>query len=350
MNQNRSFARHFPAPMHPMVAAFGPDEVVAWAEGLGEPVFTGSSARVFPRSMKGSPLLRRWLARLERAEIRTRWRWQGWSGEDLSFATPQGPQMVRAKAVILTLGGGSWPRLGSDAAWVPWLTARGIPVAPFQPANMGFDTDWSDHFITRFAGAPVKSCALTIGAHSLRGEFVVTRTGVEGSAVYALSAPLREACAGGDAVLTLDLFPDQTEAAIAAKLSRPRKGQSRANHWRKTLGLTGVRSALLRELAADRMDDPGETAKALKSLPLPILRPRPLAEAISSAGGIPWSALTPDLMLAELQGVFCAGEMLDWEAPTGGYLLTGCFATGRWAGRAAARSVAGPGSLPKRGE
>jgi len=325
----------------PMLADFGPAEVCAWAEALGEPVFTGSSARVFPRSMKASPLLRAWLARLDGAEIRTRWRWTGWEGDSLGFDTPAGPRRAAARVTVLALGGASWPRLGSDAAWVPWLAGRGLRIAPFRPANMGFDVAWSAHFRDRFAGAPVKGVRLSFGAQSVKGEFVVSRAGVEGSAVYALSAPLRDALEAGPAALVLDLVPDRTEEALYGRLSRPIGSNSLANHLRKTIGLTGVRAGLLRELAPEALEGPDDTARALKALVLPVLRPRPVAEAISAAGGLDWGELSPDLMIRALPGTFAAGEMLDWEAPTGGYLLTACLATGRAAGRAAAAWAVG---------
>jgi hypothetical protein len=325
-------ARH----LRPMLDAFGPAEVRAWAEGLGQPVFTGSSGRVFPASMKASPLLRAWLGRLAGAGWRTRWRWAGWDGAALAFATAQGTRRIIPRATVLALGGASWPRLGSDAAWVPWLEGRGIRVTPFRPANMGFDAAWSAHFRDRFAGHPVKGVGLSFGRHRVRGEFVVSRTGIEGAAVYALSAPLRDALETGPATLTLDLAPDRSAGQLAGRLSRDPGRNSLANHLRKTIGLTGVRAGLLRELAPRALHSPADTARALKALPLPLIRPRPLAEAISSAGGVAWADLTPGLMLTGLPGTFAAGEMLDWEAPTGGYLLTACLATGFRAGQAAA--------------
>jgi uncharacterized flavoprotein (TIGR03862 family) len=327
--------------LRPMLEAFGPPEVRAWAEGLGQTLFTGSSGRVFPESMKASPLLRQWLARLAGAGIRTRWRWTGWNGERLAFETPEGRRQVAPNATVLALGGASWPRLGSDAAWVPWLEARGVAVTAFRPANMGFDIDWSAHFRDRFAGCPVKGVRLGFGAHSVRGEFVVSRTGVEGGAIYALSAPLRDALETGPAALTLDLAPDRSEAELFSRLSRPIGSNSLANHLRKTVRLTGVRAGLLRELAPQALGGPHDTARAIKALPLPVLRPRPVTEAISSAGGIAWDAVDAGLMLTRLPGTFAAGEMLDWEAPTGGYLLTACLATGFQAGQAAAEWIKG---------
>lgn len=315
----------------PMLERFGPEEIRAWAEGLGETLFTGSSGRVFPRAMKGSPLLRRWLARLDRADLRTRWRWQGWEDDRLVFQTPSGPARIRAGATVLALGGASWPRLGSDGAWTGWI---GAPVRPFRPANMGFDVDWGAHFAERFAGDPVKPVALGFGDHRVRGEFVVTRTGIEGSAVYALSATLRDALERGAAAITLDLMPDRNRAWIASRLARPRGKSSRANHLRRTLGLAGVRAGLLRELAP-ALDD-ADLPERIKALTLPVAAARPLDEAISSAGGLAWQAVDAGLMLRARPGTFAAGEMLDWEAPTGGYLITASLATGRWAGQAAA--------------
>jgi uncharacterized flavoprotein (TIGR03862 family) len=326
--------------LRPMLDTFGPPEARAWAEGLGQPMFTGSSGRVFPKAMKASPLVRRWLARLAElnggAEIRTRWRWTGWQGAALAFDTPEGPRLVTPRATILGLGGATWPRLGSDAAWVPWLEGRGVQFAPFRPANMGFDVAWSAHFRDRFVGQPVKPVRLNFGDQSIKGEFVVSKTGIEGSAVYALSAALRDALADGPATLTLDLAPELGEADLCARLSRPMGRNSMANHLRKTVRLTGVRAGLLRELAPEAFGSPEAIARAIKALPLTLTRPRPLAEAISSAGGVGWDELDKNLMLTRLPGTFAAGEMLDWEAPTGGYLLTACLATGFRAGQAAA--------------
>ena len=329
------------AHLRPMLEAFGPDEVRAWAEGLGQPLFTGSSARVFPKTMKASPLLRQWLARLAGVDLRTRWRWAGWDDGALAFETPDGPRRIAPRITVLALGGASWPRLGSDAAWVPWLEGRGVRVAPLRPANMGFDVAWSAHFRDRFAGEPVKGVRLSFGEQSVRGEFVISRDGVEGGAVYALSAPLRDALETGPAALTLDLAPDRSEAELYRRLSRPIGSNSLANHLRKTVRLTGVRSGLLRELAPEALGGPDDTARAIKALTLPLLRPRPVAEAISTAGGVAWEELDAGLMLTRLPGTFAAGEMLDWEAPTGGYLLTACLATGFRAGQAAAEWIKG---------
>lgn len=330
-----AFMAAVPEPrLAPALAAFGAAEAMDWAENLGEPLFTGSSGRVFPRAMKASPLLRKWLARLQGAgaELRARWRWTGWTGEALTFETPEGPRHIHAGAVVLALGGASWPRLGSDAAWIPALEGAGASVAPFRPANMGFECGWSAHFRERCAGEPAKAVALSFGGRRVRGEFVVTAYGVEGGAIYALSAQLRDALESGAATLALDLAPDRTEANLARRLARPRGRNSRANHLRKTIGLTGVRAGLLNELAPDAPEDPEALARMIKSLPLPLLRPRPLAEAISAAGGVTFGSVDETLMLRARPGVFLAGEMLDWEAPTGGYLLTVSMATGRLAG------------------
>ncbi|MEM9063165.1 MAG: TIGR03862 family flavoprotein [Pseudomonadota bacterium] len=325
--------------LEPILRAFGPDEVWRWAEGLAEPLFTGSSGRVFPEAMKGSPLLRKWLRRLDGSgcELRTQWRWTGWREDALCFETPEGTRSVAARATILALGGASWSRLGSDAAWVPWLEAQGIPVEPFRPANMGFDVPWSDHFRERFAGEPVKPAALSVSGKRAQGEFVISSNGLEGSLVYAVSAWLRDALAAGIADLRLDLLPGQSESTIAGKLSKPRGKLSQANYLRKTIGLSGVRVGLLRELGGPLPSEPQDLARAIKSLHVPVAQPRPIDEAISVAGGVAWAGIDADLMLVKHPGIFVSGEMLDWEAPTGGYLLTACLATGRWAGAAAAR-------------
>ncbi|NGQ89571.1 TIGR03862 family flavoprotein [Rhodobacter sp. HX-7-19] len=314
----------------PMLAEFGPDQVQDWCRALGQEVFVGSSGRVFPTAMKASPLLRSWLARLGAAgvDLRTRWRWTGIEegGKTLRFETPSGAALLRPAVTVLALGGASWPRLGSDAAWVPWLRAAGVDIAPFRPANMGFRVAWSAHMAPHF-GQPVKGAMLMAGPFRDRGEFVVTARGIEGGGIYALSRPLRDG-----APLALDLMPDLPLPGLVARIARLRAGQSRANHLRK-LGLSPVAAALVMEF--------GRTLpleQAIKALPIPLSEPNPLAEAISSAGGIRRDALTDALELRALPGIFACGEMLDWEAPTGGYLLTGCWATGRWAGRAAAKA------------
>ncbi len=314
-----------------------------WIHELGIETFVGSSGRVFPTDMKAAPLLRAWLHRLREAGVRihTRHRWLGWDEHGaLRFSTPAGETCLRAGATVLALGGASWPRLGSDGVWTGYLEKQGIALAPLQPANCGFEVaQWSDHLRSKFAGSPIKPVAMMLKDGTRRqGEFVLTETGIEGSLVYALSAEIRtELLRTGSATLYLDLAPTKEQSALAAALSKPRKGKSMANHLRAHAGLEGARSALLRELApAKAFDDMQHLAAAIKSLPLTVIRPRPIEEAISSAGGVPFETLNEQLMLNALPGVFCAGEMLDWEAPTGGYLLTACFATGRTAGLGAA--------------
>jgi uncharacterized flavoprotein (TIGR03862 family) len=307
-------------------AEFGPAQVMDWARGLGQEVFTGSSGRVFPVTMKGSPLLRAWLERLAGLGVilRTRWRWQGFDGTALRFATPGGDQRLTPRVTVLALGGASWARLGSDAAWVPWLAGRGVKTAPFRPANMGFAVDWSPH-MTRHFGQAVKGAALIVGDRRERGEFVLSARGIEGGGIYAVSREMR-----GGAPLYLDLMPDVPAHDLAARLARMKPGDSLPNRLRK-LGLSPSAAALVMEFGRGM-----EPLAALKHLPLHHAGPRPLDEAISVAGGITADSLTPDLELRTLPGIFAAGEMLDWEAPTGGYLLTACLATGRHAGRAAA--------------
>lgn len=334
------------ARIEPLLAAFGPEALRDWARGLGIDTFVGSSGRVFPVGEKAAPLLRAWLHRLRGAGVRfhVRHRWLGWDETDaeagaLRFAAPQGEQAVRADAVVLALGGGSWPQLGSDGAWVPLLMQRGVDVAALRPANCGFSIGWSEHFRTRFAGHPVKSVVASFTdaagvAWRKQGEFVVTENGVEGGLIYALSAPLRDGIAArGGAVLRLDLAPGRELPRLVEELSRPRGSRSLSSHLQSRLGLKGVKVGLLRELLpAEDFADPARLAAAIKDLPLSLVAPRPLAEAISSAGGVAFEALDECLMIRALPGVFCAGEMLDWEAPTGGYLLTACFASGRAAG------------------
>ncbi len=326
------------AELAPMLRAFDAAAVQGWARGLGQEVFTGSSGRVFPVAMKGSPLLRAWLARLEAqgVEFRTRWRWLGGG----RFETPDGEQEVPGRAIVLAMGGASWARLGADGAWAGVL---GGPLVPFRPANMGFDVDWSVH-MARWAGAPVKGVALRCREHRVEGEFVVTEDGVEGSAIYALSAPLRDAMTADGVVTMLDLAPRAGVAKLVDRLRRPRRKESVANWLRKSTGIEGVKAALLRE-GGPLPSDPEALAARIKATPLRLIRPRPLDEAISVAGGVPFARLDDGLMLIDRPGTFCAGEMLDWEAPTGGYLLTACIATGRWAGVAAARYAARRGAM-----
>jgi uncharacterized flavoprotein (TIGR03862 family) len=326
----------------PLLDAFGPGALRTWVHELGVDTFVGTSGRVFPKEMKAAPLLRTWLHRLRVAGVRfhMRHRWIGWNDSGaLSFTTPLGEGTARADAVVFALGGGSWARLGSDGAWVPLMQARGIPVEELMPANCGFDVGWSQHFSERFAGHPVKAVITAFtdsngAVHRRQGEFMVTATGVEGSSIYALSAKLRDAIGiTGEAIVHLDLAPGRALPNLVEELSRPRGSKSMANHLRSRAGVDGVKAGLLRELATGQdFDDPKRLASAIKSLPLRLVAARPLDEAISSAGGISFEALDEHLMLRSLPGVFCAGEMLDWEAPTGGYLLTACFASGRAAG------------------
>jgi uncharacterized flavoprotein (TIGR03862 family) len=307
--------------------AFPPEALVAWAEGLGQPTFVGSSGRVFPKALKASPLLRAWLKRLadRGVDLQTRAEWLGWD-EAGAFVFRDRPA-VRPDAAVLALGGASWPRLGSTGAWAGLLQAKGVTVAPLRPANCGFVADWSPAFRERFAGAPLKPLALSFGGRTIRGEAVVTGYGLEGGGIYALSAALRDAIAReGKAVLELDLRPEVSEAQLAARLSRPRGRQSLSNFLRKAAGLPPVAVNLLREAGAGAA--PESLAQAIKRLPVVLTAPRGLDRAISSAGGVAWSEVDEGLMLKALPGVFVAGEMLDWEAPTGGYLLQACFATG----------------------
>ena len=330
------------AQIEPLLAAFSPEALREWVHALGVPTFVGTSGRVFPAGMKAAPLLRAWLHRLREAGVcfHMRHRWCGWDDDTaLRFATAQGERTLRADAVVLALGGGSWARLGSDGAWVPVLRSRGVAVAPLRPANCGFDAQWTAHFIDRFAGHPVKSVVaecIAPGGGAVRqpGEFVITQRGVEGGLIYALSACLREEIeANGEAVLRFDLAPGRDLNRLRDELSRPRAGRSLANHLRARAGIEGVKAGLLRELAsAQDFADAARLAAAIKALPLRLVAPGPLDEAISSAGGIAFEALDERLMIRALPGVFCAGEMLDWEAPTGGYLLSACLASGRAAG------------------
>lgn len=321
----------------PMLTEFGPRAVRAWAEGLGQPVFAGSTGRVFPVAMKASPLLRAWLSRLAAGgvAIRTRWRFRGWDGAAARFDTPNGPARVLADATVLALGGGSWARLGSDGGWTGPLAEAGVPLVPFQPSNAGLHVNWSDH-VARHFGAPVKGAALVAGGTRHRGEFVVSARGLEGGGIYVLGPAVR----AGQAV-TLDLLPDLDVAAVAARLARPRGKVSRANHLRRALHLAPVAMALAREWAGPLPDDPRHAAATLKAVPVRHAGFRPLDEAISTAGGVTRDAVDARLMLRARPGVFCAGEMLDWDAPTGGYLLTACLATGRHAGMSAAGWLSG---------
>lgn len=322
------------------LADFGPQALRDWAAGLGIETFVGSSGRVFPVGMKAAPLLRAWLQRLRQQGVRfhPRHRWLGWSDDgQLRFTTPEGERKVGADrtATVLALGGGSWSRLGSDAAWVPLLAARGVAIAPLRPANCGFEVNWSEHLRSRHAGQPLKAVAVRFDDIQRQGEFVLTEHGVEGSLIYALSAPLRDAIErDGEAVLHIDLAPGRDLARLTADLKTPQGHDSLSNHLRRRAGIEGIKAALLREVAStEQLRDPAQCAALIKALPLTLLAPRPIDEAISTAGGIKLDALSDDLMLKNLPGIFCAGEMLDWEAPTGGYLLTACMASGYIAGR-----------------
>ena len=316
----------------PLIEAFPPSALIAWAEGLGQQTFAGSSGRVFPKTLKSSPLLRAWLARLRAlgVEIRTRRDWTGWDDAGaLSFQTPDGPVTAKPEATVLALGGASWPKLGSTGAWAATLTAAGVEVAPLKPANAGFDVAWSEH-LKAFAGQPLKGVALTSGRVRVRGEAVVTRRGLEGGAIYALSADIRDALTrDGSAKLWIDLRPDARAEDLAGRLAQQPAHQSLANRLRKALHLTPLETNLLREAhGKDLPADPDALAKAIKGAPLALTAMRPIDRAISTAGGVAFGAVDEGLMLTARANVFVAGEMLDWEAPTGGYLLQASFATG----------------------
>jgi uncharacterized flavoprotein (TIGR03862 family) len=313
--------------LRPILSNYGPREVVAWTRSLGQDVFTGSTGRIFPRSMKASPLLRAWLARLGgmNVTLRTRWHWMGMDGNGFCFDTPDGAQTLHPRVTVLALGGASWARLGSDGAWTAILAAQGVKMAPWQPTNMGFTVNWTPHMARHF-GAAIKGAALIVGNQRERGEFVISARGLEGGGIYTVSRALRD---GG--TLTVDLMADVNAADIAARLAQMKPSETLANRLRK-LGLTPAAIALIMEFGRGL-----NPIAAIKSLPIRLNGPRPLDEAISVAGGIMADALTDDLELRAMPSVFACGEMLDWEAPTGGYLLTACWATGAWAGRAAAK-------------
>ena len=341
--------------LSPLLEAFGPDALRAWAQGLGIETFVGSSGRVFPTDLKAAPLLRAWLHRLRQQGVRfhMRHRWLGWAdaaaeghSPALRMATPDGERLVHARATVLALGGGSWSRLGSDGAWLPWLQAKGVDVAPLRAANCGFDVaatgpdraHWSEHLRSRFAGQPVKPVSLSftdLQGHTRQqqGEFVLTDTGVEGSLIYAFSAAIRDRIAAeGSATVHLNLLPSHSAEAVLTETRRARGPRSLSTHLKSRLGLQGLKMALLHELLTpEQLNDPHGLALALQALPITLSAARPMDEAISTAGGVRFEALDPHLMMRALPGVFCAGEMLDWEAPTGGYLLTASLATGRQA-------------------
>ena len=316
--------------------AFTPQMLRDWAEGLGQETFVGTSGRVFPKAMKGSPLLRAWLSRLtERGvAIKVRHRWVGLRNGALLFDTPDGQIEIKPDAVLLALGGASWPRLGSTGEWVQGLREAGVDIADFQPANCGFDVAWSEHFRERFAGEPLKSVVTTSDAGRFEGEFVITRRGVEGALIYAHAAALRDSLRDARrTVLTIDLAPGRSEERIARDLARASSKDSFSNRLRKSVGLSPVKVALLRECASPQEMSVSELARLIKAVSVVVSAPRPIAEAISSAGGIRWEGIDQNYMLKSLPGFFVAGEMLDWEATTGGYLLTACFATGKAAAR-----------------
>ena len=333
--------------IEPMLKKFGPEELREWAHGLGIKTFVGTSRRVFPVGMKASPLLRAWLRRLGDSGVNfhPRHRWLGFlaSAENaagdggvsrVEFESPDGKLEAKADTVVLALGGGSWSRLGSDGAWVPWLRRAGAEIEPLRPSNCGFDVGWNSHFREQYEGHPVKSVILSFGSFRQQGEFIITKEGVEGGLIYSASALLRdEIDANGRAVMMLDLAPDRSHGWIAERLSRPRGSRSMASHLDKTVGIKGVKAGLLREFVSkEDFMSVQPLAHFIKNLPVPLIATRPLDEAISSAGGVTFDSLDEDLMLLSMPGVFCAGEILDWEAPTGGYLLTACFSSGYTAG------------------
>lgn len=325
------------ADIEPLLHAFSPDALREWTHGLGITTFTGTSGRVFPTDMKAAPLLRAWLHRLRKGGVRfhVRHRWTGWDSQNsLCFSTPDGGHIAKADAVLFALGGASWPQLGSDGAWIPLLTQRGINIAPLRPSNCGFDIAWSAHFRERFVGEPLKSVAASFKIIRKHGECVISKHGIEGGLIYTLSAALRDEIEhSGSAILNIDLLPDWSLQRVQTEVSHPRGSRSLSSHLQSRLGLKGVKANLLHEvLSTEQMHDPALVATTIKSLPLRLIAPRPLSEAISSAGGVMFESLNEKLMLKNLPGIFCAGEMLDWEAPTGGYLLTACFASGYTAG------------------
>ncbi len=334
----------------PMLDMFGPSQLLDWVHGLGIETFVGSSQRVFPVDKKAAPLLRAWLHRLRGLEVKfhMRWRWLGWQDNGaLEFDTPAGTQSVGAQATVLAMGGASWPELGSDGKWVLPLQQQGLCVAPLKPSNCGFQVSWSDHFRERFARQPVKSVRACLSSDSPNkdawhsGELMVTEDGLEGGLIYALSATAREEVTQyGHATALLDLNPGRTEAQLIERLSQPQGRRSLAKHLKTKTGIDGVKAGLLREFCtSDVMTDPQQLAHHIKQLPVRLGEPFAIDRAISSAGGVRFADLTDDLMLKALPGVFCAGEMLDWEAPTGGYLLTGCFASGWIAGTGVVASL-----------
>jgi len=324
--------------IEPMLKKFGPDQLRQWARDLGIETFVGTSGSVFPVGMKASPLLRAWLKRLNDSgvTVHPRHKWTGWlPDKSLHFESPSGDVIVKADAVVLALGGGSWSRLGSDGAWASWLTQVGAQVERLRPSNCGFDVAWSKHFRERFEGHPIKSVVLSFDSFRQRGEFIVTKEGVEGSLIYAASSLLRDEIEErGKAVMMLDLAPDRSHEWLVERLSRPRGSRSMASHLEKTVNIKGVKAGLLHEFVSkEDFSHLQSLAHFIKNLPIPLIATRPLDEAISSAGGVRFESLDENLMLRSMPGVFCAGEMLDWEAPTGGYLITACMASGYTAGQ-----------------
>ncbi|MBL4748200.1 MAG: TIGR03862 family flavoprotein [Magnetovibrio sp.] len=330
--------------LKPILEAFTPTDIEAWANDLGVETYVGTSKRVFPKDFKAAPLLRAWLRRLRAngLTVHARHKWNGWADNGvLAFDTPKGDILINAETTILALGGASWPKLGSDANWVPWLVKNGVSILPLKAANCGFDVDWSAHFLDRFEGNPVKNARLSFRGARIPGDFVITARGIEGGPVYALASKLIESLDNtGSATLAVDLLPDRSGADIQARLSRPRGKQSMATFLKKNLNLSGVKAGILYECTAkNAFDDPINLAATIKAVPLAIDKPRPIEEAISTSGGVAWHNLDKGLHLNVLPNVFVAGEMLDWDAPTGGYLLSACLATGRWAGQMAAKHL-----------
>ena len=324
--------------IEPLLKNFGSQELRDWVHGFDIQTFIGTSGRVFPTGMKASPLLRAWLSRLNASNVTLHLRHQ-WTGflpdSSLRFVTPDGEVTIKADAVVLALGGGSWSRLGSDGAWVPWLKQAGAEVEALRPANCGFTIAWSEHFREKYEGHPVKSVILSFGDFHQQGEFIITKEGVEGGLIYTASAMMRdEIIAHGQAIMHLDMKPDRTLDWLKDKLSKPRGKRSMASFLEKTLGIRGVKAGLLREfIEKEDFTNAERLAELIKALPVPLVSPSPLDEAISSAGGVTFESLDENLMLKSMPGIFCAGEMLDWEAPTGGYLLTACFSSGYAAGQ-----------------
>jgi uncharacterized flavoprotein (TIGR03862 family) len=315
------------------IEKFSPENLRAWCESLGQPTFIGSSGRIFPQALKSSPLLRAWIERLEQAGVRfaLQHEWIGWNGEgNLTFLLPDGGRVaIQADATLLALGGGSWAKLGSDGAWMNILREKNIPLMPLQPSNCGFTVQWSDHFRKRYAGQPLKTVTATFAHKTIQGEIMITAQGVEGGAIYALSADIRDTLQNGPVTLMIDLKPGLSHDNIQQKLETPRKGRSLSTHLQKTVGLTHLAITLLYEFSENLPAlTTGQLANLIKALPLTLTSPFPIERAISTAGGVMWDAVTPDLMLKSMPGVFVAGEMLDWEAPTGGYLLQATFSTG----------------------